>query len=117
MEEKELQKIFKKYSNLYFLLDPESLTFGWRIDKETGMPYDKIYAGILGEAAPRLTLSPMEIKELTYTKPGLFKKGLLSIVGVNGEVIKSFFFKSKDNIKVCEKFNECLALYKEHCAK
>ena len=113
MDKKELKQIFKKYKNMYFLLKDKNIHFGWGVDSETWIPHEKIFIGRHGVHRPDVTLTPYEIERVEYTKPGLFKAGILTIVGTNGQKI-AFEFKDKVNMKTADMFNECLALYKQY---
>lgn len=112
MDNKELKKVFKKLKNIFFLFSDSSICFGWGAND--GIPSDKIYIGERGAPRPDITLSPYDIEKIEYTKPGLFKAGSLTVVGVDGESIFEAPFKYKDNMKYADKFNECLSLYKQY---
>ena len=112
MDNKELKKAFKKLKDATFLLSDSNIIFMW--GSTDGIPNDKIYIGRHRAPRPDYAFTPYDIKEISYTKPGLFKKGTLTVVGVGGKALISFPFKDKGNIKQAEKFNECLALYKQY---
>lgn len=113
MDNKDLKKIFKKYLNIHFYFSESSIVFMWGTNDNI-VPRDKLYIGRRGAPRPEITLTPYDIDRLEYTKPGLFKKGVLSIIGTNGSTIFSAYFKDKANMKNADKFNECLALYKQY---
>ena len=111
-ELKELKKAFKKVINPFFMLCNEQISFGW--GENDGIPYDKIFIGKRGMPHPDYTLSPYDIERLEYDKPGLFKPGMLKVIGTDGKIIWADIFKDKMNIKQVDKFNECLRLYKQY---
>ena len=112
MDNKELKKAFKKLKDACFFLSDSRIVFMW--GSEDGIPENKIYIGRRGMPRPDYTLTPYDIKKIDYTKPGLFQAGLLTVVGADGTAVVSFPFKDKENIKQADKFNECLALYKQY---
>lgn len=110
--DKEIKKAFKKLVKLnFFLLD--DMIFTWGEGSEKGIPNDKLFIGRLGAPRPDVTLTPYDIQKVEYTKPGLFKAGILTVVCVDGKNL-NLRFKDKSNIKIAEKFNQCLALYKQY---
>ena len=111
--DKELKKAFKKLTNVFFLLSDPNLVFGWG-EGEKGIPHNEIYIGRHRAGVADYVLSPYDIEKLEYTKPGLFKAGILTIVGTDGSRNFNFPFKDKANMKYAEKFNQCLALYKQY---
>lgn len=114
MDIAEIQQSFKKYKSLVFLPSDKNIVFVWGTDKATGLPYDKIYIGRHGAPRPEIVLTPYDIASIEYTRPGLFKAGVLSVVGMDGKVLFATYFKDKSNMKTADKFNECLALYKRY---
>ena len=114
MEQKELKKAFKKYKNVVFLFTNKNIVFTWGPQKDTGVPYDKIFIGRLGMPRPDYQFSPYEIDRVECTKPGLFKPGILTLFGTEGNALFSAQFKDKGNLKNAVLFNECLALYKQY---
>ena len=112
MDNKELKKAFKKLKDACFFLSDESMVFMW--GSTDGIPDDKIYIGRRGMPRPDHTLTPYDISKIECTKPGLFKPGILTVVGADGTALLSYPFKDKGNLKQADKFNECLALYKQY---
>lgn len=112
MDNKELKKEFKKYKKIFFDLGDNRI-FVWGINDD-GLPNDKIFLGRSGSPRPDFTYSPYDIARLEYTKPGLFRKGLITIIGVGGSALLDIEHKSKSNAKMCDLFNECLELYKKY---
>lgn len=112
MDNKELKKAFKKLKDVFFFLSDPNINFGWGADD--GIPRNKIFIGRRGAPRPDITLTPYDIERVECTKPGLFKAGILTVVGVDGTVLYAAPFKDKSNIKSVDKFNECLALYKQY---
>ena len=112
MDDKELKKAFKKVKDAFFFLSDERINFGWGSDN--GIPGDKIFIGRRGMPRPDYILTPYDIERIECTKPGLFRAGILTVVGVGGKALHAFPFKDKGNLKTAEKFNECLALYKQY---
>lgn len=112
MDNKELKKVFKKVKNAFFFLSDERINFGWGCDD--GIPTDKIFIGRRGMPLPDYTFTPYDIGRIECTKPGLFKAGTLTVIGADGSALISFPFKDKSNLKTADKFNECLALYKQY---
>lgn len=112
MDNKELKKAFKKVKDVFFLLSDASIVCGWGSDD--GIPRGKIFIGRRGAPRPELVLTPYDIDRVECTKPGLFKAGILTVVGTGGTSLFSAPFKDKSNLKAAEKFNECLKLYKSY---
>lgn len=110
--DKQTKKAFKKLTNLFFFPVPETIHFGWRA--ENGIPVDKIFYGIMGAPRPTMVFSPYDIERLTYTRPGFFKLGELNVIGTDGNIKLSLSFKDKENMKIADRFNECLVLYKQY---
>ena len=112
MDNKQLAILFKKYRNITFLFTNQNIVFCWGAEKNS-VPPDKIFIGRRGAPRPDITLSPYDIARVECTKPGLFKAGELSVIGISGQVLFSAPFKDKENMKQAGRFNECLELYKK----
>lgn len=110
----DIKTAFKKFKFLCFLLLPKGLMLCWGNDKKTKEPDKSIYLGYSGEARPRKIFKPYEIKRVECSKPGIFKPGILTIIGQNDDVILNLQFKDKNNLKVMESFNYYLDLYKQY---
>ena len=112
MDNKELKKAFKKLKDTHFYLADASMIFMW--GSTDGIPHDKIYIGRSGMPRPDYTFTPYDIERVDCTKPGLFKAGILTVVGVGGKTLFAAPIKDKNNLKSAEKFNEWLQLYKQY---
>ena len=112
MVNKALKKVFKKVKDACFYLSDSKIMFMWA--STDGIPNDKIFIGRRGMNIPDYKLTPYDIGQIDYTKPTLFKPGILTVVGADGEAIVSYPFKDKANIKQAIKFNKCLVLYKQY---
>ena len=110
MDSKEIKKAFKPLKKLLFELQ-YNYALIWGVEKD-GSPSSKIFVGRHGAPRPDFTFSPYDIERLEYTKPGLFKSGVLSIIGTDGAVRVMLDFKKKSNMKTADTFNEMLALCK-----
>ena len=108
MDSKEIKKTFKPLKKLHFDLQYNYI-FVWGVDDD-GAPSKNIFAGKLGAPRPDYKFSPYDIERLEYTKPGLFKSGVLSVIGTDGSTLLMMGFKSKSNMKTADQFNEMLAL-------
>lgn len=120
MEKKELkhlQRVFKKLTDIFISdADAPVTDLCWRDTQVEGIPDDTICYGKLtrGGIIPIKTFSPYEIEKLEYTKPGLFRKGSITVVGVDGTKLLEFRIKDKEYTKRAEQFNKCLVLYKQN---
>lgn len=112
--DKEIKKAFKRLTNICFLVTDERIVFVWGEGSEKGIPDNKIFIGRRGSPRPDYTFSPYDIKELVCTNPGLFRQGTLTLIGADGTALITLPFKDRSNIKSVEKFNQCLALYKQY---
>ena len=110
----ELKGVFKKYKKLIFIPSDEQIVFVWGYDKKRCIPEERICIGKKGAPAPEISVTPYEVAKITYTPPKHLKEGLLIVVGTDGNIIATMHFKDKSNMKVADRFNECLNIYKKH---
>ena len=86
----------------------------WAKNKETKLPEKTIYGGYHGAPRPTVKMDPREVKCVECTKPGLFRKGEMKFIDLDGVVIDSYEFKDKANLKTAEMMNTYLELYRQY---
>lgn len=116
--DEEIKKAFEGLTKIYFHLSDKNIYFYWadgehRDGQEKGIPAKEIYIGTNNPYRLWHTLCAYDIERIEYTKPGPLKNGILTVIGVDGEVIEEFPFRDSSNMEKADKFNQCLALYKK----
>ena len=107
-------KAFKKFKGCTLYPADKDFFIIWGKDKKTGLPNKTILGGYRGSPRPSMELDPREVKCVECTKPGLFRKGEMTFVGMDGSTLKYFEFKDKANLKTAETMNTYLELYRQY---
>ncbi len=106
--------VFLNFKHYDFICIPADSELGetvilWHNDKKNCRPL-AIVGEIYGDNEPMFKYNYSSIKEITYTKPTLFKAGSFNLVLKDGSVYYSASFKNKATIKAIDKFNQKLEL-------
>ena len=93
----DVKTAFKKFKPIVFYLLPKGFFMCW--GKEEATPYNKIHAGFYKAPHPRYTFKVSEVGRIECTvKPGLFRKGILSLYKPDGNILIDFEFKDKASL-------------------